>query len=156
MKRLLPLLLVSIVTACGNSSPLESLKTETTGNKDLPLLGSMRGGHYWFDYCAGQPDDAVVPQDPRELVVPGVNQGKAVYFNAWWQTCQDDNHPGTCGELKARAARGYPLVASAGEVGAGSFFSGNYAESNFAFTAEDYAGMWQSIWGLAARPDHYD
>ena len=156
MKRLLPLLLVSIVTACGNSNPLESLKTETTGNKDLPLLGSSRGGHYWFDYCAGKPDATAVPQDPRELVVPGVNQGKAVYFNAWWQTCQDDNHPGTCGELRARAQRGYPLVASAGEVGAGSFFSGNYAESNFAFTAEDYAGMWQSIWGLAARPDNYD
>jgi len=122
----------------------------------LPLLGSRRGGHYWFDYCEGKADSTSVPQDPRELVVPGVNQGKAVYMNAYWQTCQEDNHPGTCGELRARAERGYPLIASDGEIGAGSMFAGNASESNFAFPAADYNTMWQRIWGMSARPDNYD
>ncbi|HSW11341.1 MAG TPA: hypothetical protein VLI06_00790 [Solimonas sp.] len=122
----------------------------------LPLLGSRRGGHYWFDYCAGKPDDTPVPADPRELVVPGVNEGKAVLMNAWWQTCQEDNHPGTCGGLRQRAARGYPLVASDGEVGAGHFFAGNSPDSSYAFPAGDYATMWDSIWGLDAQPNDYD
>ncbi len=122
----------------------------------LPLLGSARGGHYWYDYCEGKPDDTVVPQDPRELVVPGVNNGKAVYMNAWWQTCQDDNHPGTCGELRARVARGYPLIAGAGKVGAGTFFAGDSAQSSYAFPASAYNSMWQQIWGLSSRPDNFD
>ncbi|MEL0028530.1 MAG: hypothetical protein VW625_07715, partial [Perlucidibaca sp.] len=122
----------------------------------LPLLGSQRGGHYWFDYCEGRPDDALLPQDPRELVVPGVNQGKAVLMNAYWQTCQSDNNPGTCGGLRQRVARGYPIVASDGEVGAGSFFSGSSADSTYAFPASSYNEMWQRIWRLSARPDNYD
>ncbi|HKY93517.1 MAG TPA: hypothetical protein VJM11_20865 [Nevskiaceae bacterium] len=124
--------------------------------EERALLGSMRGGHAWFDYCEGKPDSAVVPQDPRELVVPGVNEGKAVLMNAWWQTCQADNHPGTCGGLRARVERGYPLIAGDGEVKAGSFFSGDYPESGFRFGTTDYANMWDSIWKLPARPDNYD
>jgi len=127
--------------------------TDTGGH---PLLGSQRGGHYWFDYCDGKADDTPLPQDPRELVVPGVNQGKAVHMNAYWQTCQDDNHPGTCGALRQRVARGYPLVAGAGQVGAGHFFSGNSPDSGFAFAASDYNNMWRNIWRLSARPDNYD
>ncbi len=123
---------------------------------ELPLLGSARGGHYWFDFCEGKPDSTAVPVDPRELVGPGVNQGKAVYMNAFWQTCQDGNHPANCGELRARVARGYPLVASDGEVGAGSFFCGNSHECNNAFPASDYNRMWDAIWGLSARPDNFD
>ncbi len=122
----------------------------------LPLLGSARGGHYWNDFCEGMPDATVVPQDPRELVVPGVNEGKAVYMNAWSQVCQDDNHPGTCGELRARVEQGYPIVASDGEVGAGHFFGGTSPDASFAFPASDYAGMWDSIWGLSERPENYD
>ncbi|MFA5939689.1 MAG: hypothetical protein WC809_10085 [Sinimarinibacterium sp.] len=124
--------------------------------QEQPLLGSKRGGHYWFDYCADKSDDTPVPQDPRELVVPGVNANKAVAMNAYWQTCQVDNHPGTCGELRARSARGYPLIASDGEVGAGSMFSGDSAESSYAFPASEYNTMWQRIWQMSARPDNYD
>ncbi len=127
-----------------------------TPGTPLPLLGSRRGGHYWFDYCEGKDDSTPVPEDPRELVVPGVNQGKAVLMNAWWQTCQADNHPGTCGELRARSARGYPLIAADGEVGAGHFFSGNASTSTFAFSAEAYSRMWDRIWRLDARPDNFD
>lgn len=120
------------------------------------LLKSRGGGHYWFDYCADKPDDAVVPDDPRELVQPGVSDGKAVLMNAWWQTCQTDNHPGTCGELRARAERGLATVASEGRLNSGSFFSGDFAESNYAFPAADYGGMWSTVWGLSERPEQYD
>jgi hypothetical protein len=123
---------------------------------EFPLLGSARGGHYWFDYCEGKPDEAVVPQDPRELVVPGVNQNKAVYMNAWWATCQDDNHPGTCGDLRASVNRGYALIAGDGEVGAGHFFSGDSSSGSFAFTASDYNTLWQQVMNLSARPTNYD
>ncbi len=121
-----------------------------------PLLGSSRGGHYWFDYCDGKADSTPVPADPRELVQPGINQGKAVHMNAFWQTCQADNHPGTCGQLRQRALRGYPLVASDGEVGAGHFFAGNASSSGFAFPASIYNAMWERIWRLPARPDNFD
>lgn len=123
---------------------------------ELPLLGSARGSHLWFDYCEGKPDNEPVPQDPRELVVPGINTGKAVYMNGWWQTCQDDNHPGNCGELRARYDRGYRLVASDSEVGAGHFFGGNYTDAGFAFPASDYNTLWSAAMGLSERPDNFD
>lgn len=145
-----------IVIQCFADPAHCSLDGGSSGGELLPLLGSMRGGHYWFDYCEGKPDETVLPADPRELIVPGVNKNKAVYMNAFWQTCQDDNHPGTCGGLRQRVARGYPLVASAGQVGAGSFFSGNSAQSSYAFPAADYNTMWQRIWQLSARPDNFD
>ncbi len=124
--------------------------------EEFPLLGSKRAGHYWFDYCEGKSDSTPVPQDPRELVVPGANAGKAVLFNAHWQTCQEDNHPGTCGELRARSERGYRLIAANGEIGAGTMFGGDSPDPGFAFPAEDYNTMWQRIWRLDSRPDNYD
>ena len=127
-----------------------------SGGELLPLLGSRRGGHYWFDYCEGKPDSTPVPQDPRELVVPGVNQGKAVLMNAYWQTCQEGNHPANCGDLRARAERGYRLVAANGEIGAGTMFGGDSPEPSFAFPAEDYNTMWDRIWRMDERPENYD
>ncbi|MDE0855889.1 MAG: hypothetical protein OSA97_15860, partial [Nevskia sp.] len=120
-----------------------------------PLLGSARGGHLWNSYCAGKPDSTPLPADPRTLVVPGVNQGKAVYMNAYWQTCQADDTPANCGEQRARVARGYPLIAGAGQVGAGSFFSGDASSSPYAVSASSYNTLWK-IWGLSARPDNFD
>lgn len=131
------------------------------GQFQWPLLGSMRGGHYWFDFCEGKSDDTKVPEDPRELVVPGVNQGKAVYYNGFWQTCQKDNHPGTCGGLRARVERGYRLIAADGEVGAGTLFAGDIAAEGdlltglFAFPAFAYANTWLA-WGMLERPDNFD
>lgn len=121
-----------------------------------PLIGSARGGHYWFDYCEGKADDTPVPADPRELVQPGVNKGKAVHMNAFWQTCQADNHPGTCGGLRERVRRGYLLVASDGEVGAGHNFAGNASSSGSAFPASSYNSMWDQIWRLPSRPTNFD
>lgn len=120
------------------------------------LLGSRYGGHYWFDYCEGQPDDTPVPEDPRHRVVPGVNQGKAVLMNAWWQTCQEGGHPGTCGELRARQKRGFALIASDGEIGAGNFFAGSSNDSTFAFGAEKYNDLWKRVTDLPQRPDNFD
>ncbi len=142
--------------SCWNAPGRCSLRSSGDAIAELPLLGSKRGGHYWFDYCEGRPDSAVVPEDPRALVVPGTNAGKAVYFNAHWQVCQDDDHPGTCGELRARSERGRILVAADGEVGAGHFFGGNAPDAGYAFPAGDYAEMWSSVWGLSERPDNYD
>jgi mono/diheme cytochrome c family protein len=126
------------------------------GGEELPLLGSKRAGHYWFDYCEGKADDTPVPQDPRELVVPGVNDGKAVLFNAYWQTCQDDNHPGTCGELRARSERGYRLIAANGEIGAGTMFGGDASDPSFGFPADTYNTLWQRVWRMDSRPENFD
>jgi endo-cleaving rubber dioxygenase len=124
--------------------------------EEFPLLGSKRAGHYWFDYCKGKSDGTLVPQDPRELVVPGVNAGKAVLFNAYWQTCQDDNHPGTCGELRARAERGHRLIAANGEIGAGTMFGGDSPDPSFGFPADTYNTLWQRVWGMERRPESFD
>lgn len=136
-------------------APGDELATDARA-EDFPLLGSRRGGHYQSDYCEGKPDNTEVPVDPRALVTPGVNNGKAVMMNAWWQTCQQDDHPGTCGELRAREARGLNLVAAEGRLGAGSFFSGDNSSTGFAFAASAYAGMWSQVWGLSERPEQYD
>lgn len=127
-----------------------------SGAGQLPLLGSSRGGHYWFDFCRGKSDDTVVPPDPRRMVVPGVNQGRAVYMNGHWQDCQADDHPGTCGELRARVERGFRLVAGNGNVGAGTVFAGNHGGSSlFTFPATAYNKVWRA-WGFDARPDNFD
>jgi hypothetical protein len=145
-----------LLLACWDNPAACVLSGGGTPLPELPLLGGMRGGHYWFDYCEGKPDDTELPDDPRLLVVPGVNVGKAVYMNAHWQTCQADNKPEDCGELRARVARGYPLVAAAGQVGAGTFFSGNSHESSYAFPASDYNRLWDVVMQLPSRPDNFD
>lgn len=159
-----------LLVACGGSSsnslapqvldPGSDDTSDDTGSDtdtgSSSLLVSRRGGHYWHDYCAGKPDNTPVPADPREMVVPGVNENKAVLMNAWWQTCQDDNQPANCGELRQRAEHGLALVAAEGRPGAASFFSGDASESGFSFPAEAYGEMWKSIWGLSERPVQYD
>ncbi|NKI19251.1 hypothetical protein HCU74_17730 [Spongiibacter sp. KMU-166] len=123
-----------------------------------PLLGSRRGGHYWFDYCADKPDDHDLSNvaDPRSMVVPGISDGRAVAMNLEWQNCQPGGQPATCGDLRERAHRGYALVASDGEVGAGSMFAGSSSSSGFAFPASRYRDMWQSIWNMPQQPDNFD
>ena len=132
------------------------------GVEEKPLLGSARGGHAWFDYCAGQPDDTPLPADPRALIRPGVNGGKAVYFNAYWKDCHADpalvgEEPAakTCGELRRFAARGEALILGNGAAGAGSFFAGTDTDGFLSFSADTYASLWKK-WGLRARPDNFD
>ncbi|MBD2858910.1 hypothetical protein IB286_07775 [Spongiibacter sp. KMU-158] len=152
------------LSACGGSSSSSSSPTGNTPNtgnepsasQNSELLVSRRGGHYWHDFCAGKPDSTVVPADPRELVVPGVDAGRAVLMNAPWQVCQEGNHPGTCGELRRQSERGLALIAAEGRPGAASMFSGDAATSTYAFPASAYAEMWNSIWQLEERPAQYD
>ncbi|MFP5307588.1 MAG: hypothetical protein ACLGI7_17430, partial [Gammaproteobacteria bacterium] len=126
----------------------------------LPLLGSARGGHAWFDFCEGRADDAPLPPDPRALVVPGVNEGKAVYYNAYWKDCHLDPvavgeppPPATCGELRELTAHGKALIEGNGAIGAGWYFGGSGTAGNL--SADQYNGLWQK-WGLRERPDNFD
>jgi hypothetical protein len=121
-----------------------------------PLLGSARGGHVWSTYCADRPDEAVLPVDPRTLVQPGVNAGKATYFNAHWVDCQTnagprDAPPRTCGEYRARYARGKALM----EGGNMGFFAGSDPRGFFSIPALTYNDLWR-VWGMLARPADFD
>lgn len=128
----------------------------------LPLLGSARGGHTWFDFCEGKADSALLPPDPRSLVQPGVNQGKAVYFNAYWKDCHVDPervnerpHPKTCGELRESTARGAVLMEGNGVFGQASIFAGQEPNGYAAVPAGAYNKLWQ-VWGLSERPDNFE
>src|SRR5687768_9306995 len=75
---------------------------EDAGEREesYPLLGSAHGGHLWNKYCEGKADDEALPVDPRTLVQPGINEGKAAYYNAYWIDCHvgakaDDAAPAT-------------------------------------------------------------
>jgi len=120
-----------------------------------PLLGSAHGGHIWSSFCQGKPDDTPLPIDPRTLVQPGVNAGKATYFNAYWVDCNDPaaphSSPTTCGEYRARYARGQAIM----EGGTMAFFGGDYPDALLSFTADMYNNLWKQ-WGLSARPTDFD
>lgn len=125
------------------------------------LLGSMRGGHAWFEYCAGKPAATALPVDPRARVQPGANAGRAVYFNAWWRNCHVDPQlvgepaaPATCGELETVRARGAALIKGNGAIGAGTYFGGDDPASGD-IAAADYNRLWEK-WGLPGRPDNFD
>lgn len=132
----------------GGTTPKES----AAGNSELPLLGSSRARSYIVAFCEGdadgviKPDDAVLPADPRSLIRPGINAGRAVAFNAYWQDCTGPSQnplqrPLTCGEFRSRSALGQELLRS------------GLAMSNL--SAESYNNLWQR-WGLSARPDDFD
>src|SRR5689334_2033649 len=88
------------------------------------LLGGPHGGHYWFRYCEGEPDDTPLPPDPRSQVVP--TSDKAVVFNVAWYGCLD-TQPSTCGELRTLQAAGGRILRGDGLPGAGWQFSGDHA-----------------------------
>jgi mono/diheme cytochrome c family protein len=115
-------------------------------------LVSSRGGHYWFDFCAGQPDATALPPDPRSLVTPTYD--KAVVFNVAWHACMD-RQPATCGELRALQAEGGRLLRGLGEQGAGWEFSGDHPSSLWSVTASQYNALWLR-WGLLSRPADFD
>src|SRR5215831_4586670 len=124
--------LVLLPGGCATGDPHEVSPASTT---TLPLLGSSRGGSPRWDFCRGQPDDAVLPADPRSLVQPGTSDGRAVYFNAFYKDChvdpqavQETGAAATCGELRARFDRGEGLLHTGGPA-VGGLFSGTNAMS---------------------------
>jgi endo-cleaving rubber dioxygenase len=133
------------------------------------LLGSAHGGSARWDFCYGKADSAVLPPDPRSLVQPGVNESKAVHFNAYWKDChvdpeavQEEGAPTTCGELRQRFYKGDELLKTGGRS-VGSLFTGNdlsAPESLFGlastFSAEQYNKLWQIWGGFWFRPDNFD
>lgn len=113
---------------------------------ELPLLGSKHARHLWASYCEGKPDDAPLPADPRSLIQPGANAGKAVYFNAFWQDChlnlpEAEKQAKTCGEYRHRRDGGREFLLD--ELPAS------------AMTAAEFNDSWKA-WGLSERPDNFD
>jgi mono/diheme cytochrome c family protein len=132
------------------------------------LLGSSRGGSPLWDFCYGKGDSTALPADPRSLVQPGVSDGRAVSFNAFWKDCHTDpvavqevGHATTCGELRQRFYRGDKLL-DTGANGVGALFTGNdptTLESVFGtstMTAAQYNLLWTSWDGFLLRPDNFD
>jgi hypothetical protein len=122
---------------------------------ELPLLGGPRGGNRWSNYCVGKPDSAALPADPRNLLVPGFNEGKAVAFNADWRECPNAvAKPQTCGEMRAQAELGELVGEGQGKVGSPTTFAGGNPDPD-GLEADKYNNLWQA-WGLPSRPDNFD
>lgn len=116
-----------------------------------PLLGSNRAKFFAEEFCEGQPDGAALPQDPRELIRPGVNAGRAIAFNAYWQDCTTPgqnaaNKPRTCGEYRSRRDAGHELMRSGLTLKA-------YGQGST--SADSYNQLWMR-WGLTQRPADFD
>lgn len=163
-----PYVAMKLLLSCwDNPASCSALTGDAVPVVERPLLGSMHGGHAWFDYCAtggingtALSDSAILPADPRSLVRAGANKDKAVYYNAFWKDCHLDPalvgepvEAKTCGELRKMRADGERLIKGNGAIGAGSYFAGNSGAGEI--SATDYNNLWQK-WGLAARPDNFD
>lgn len=134
-------------------------------NACFPVLGSRQGGNTMWDYCVGKPDPVPVPADPRSLVSPETNVGKAVHYNTRWRNCHvdpeavDEVGPAeTCGELRARYDAGEVLL-DPGSAGPGGLFTGTNPTSNgntSTFTANQFNQLWTVWGGFVTRPDNFD
>lgn len=123
----------------------------TTPVDQLPLLGSSHARSYMDSFCEGQLDNAALPQDPRELIRPGISTGKAVAFNAYWQDCTGPGRnpmhkPATCGEYRTRRSQGEDLMRR------GLALS---LQGNGLIPSQSYNVMWLR-WGLTTRPADFD
>ncbi len=153
---LVPLVAIGLV-ACnggrenGSSGALPDLPSGPDAGQradDLGLLGSKRGRHLWNTYCATQPDSAPLPVDPRSMIQPGVNQDRAVYFNAYWDDCrvnlpEEKQRPQTCGEYRAARDAGFDFLVNELPASVG------------AMSAEDFRNLWQT-WGLDSAPENFE
>lgn len=145
----------ALVASCGGGAGTSPVVEVVTTAEALPLLAPPRGGNVWGNFCEGREDGARLPPDPRTRLVPGVNKGKAVVFNAFWRDCDVAvSRPTTCGELRQQAELGRFVAYGNGEVGTPISFAGGQ-ERPSGVAAEDYNTLWQS-WGLSARPDNFD
>jgi len=154
------LLSAALLSGCGRSdttaTPVPQNSGETqTPQEQYPLLGGARGGNAWANFCKDKDDAAALPRDPRELLVPGVNQGKAVAFNAYWRDCGNAvARPKTCGELRRQAELGRFVAHGQGEPGTPLSFAGGQRDPA-GVEAEAYNRLWE-VWGLPGRPDNFD
>ena len=119
---------------------------------ELDLLGSKHARHVWALYCENQPDDALLPADPRTLVkdasINALADGgkRAVFFNAYWQDCHvhapaEQKQATTCGEFRSRVEGGRAFLMDELPTGATA--------------AATYNDTWKK-WGLAERPANFD
>jgi endo-cleaving rubber dioxygenase len=149
-----------LLGACADGTPTEAAPVDPgsgggPGTTEYPLLGGKRGGNVWANFCEGQPDSAALPRDPRTLLVPGVNEGRAVAMNAYWRDCGNVvPRPTTCGELREQAKLGALVAHGNGEIGSPLSFAGGQ-ENPSGIAAEDYNRLWE-VWGLPGRPDNFD
>lgn len=132
------------------------------------LLGSTHGGVAQWDYCYGKSDDAPLPVDPRTLVQPGISDGRAVHFNAFWKECHADpelvqewGNSTTCGELRAKYHRGDALLDTGGPGVAALFAGTRYntlatAGGISTFPAVQYNKLWNIWGGFSERPANFD
>ena len=130
----------------------------------LPLVGSRRGGHLWFDFCEGKKDSELLPPDPRSLVQPGISDGKAVHYNIYWADCRaepeligEEPAPKTCGDLRRSYEIGERLMRGNGAEGAGTFFAGDNHDGRGLLQRpiDGYNRVW-ALWGLTERPENFD
>lgn len=132
------------------------------------LLWSSHGGSPLWDFCRCKPDQTVLPEDPRSLVQPGISDGRAVAFNAFWKNCHVDpvavgerGPATTCGELRERVRRGAVLMTPSA-VGGGALFSGTKPTSLASgfgiatFPASAYNDLWRVWGGFLVRPSNFD
>ncbi len=130
--------------------------TSDAAGDPYPLLGNVDNRHVWARFCESAPDDAPLPEDPRTLVQPGVNEGKAVVFNAYWRDCGNRaGLPLTCGEYRAQVKQGFLIGEGQGQVGTAHMFAASNESSIWTIPSFVYNNMWVS-WGLDERPDNYD
>jgi len=124
-------------------------ETPPTGNGNLlPLLGSSHGNHIWNSFCEDNDDDAQLPADPRTLITPGVNDGRAIFYNAFYEDChvnlpEQEQAPKTCGEYRTRVAKG------------DYFANQRAAMTDLAIPASTINNLWKH-WKLSERPDNFD
>ena len=119
---------------------------------ELPLLDQKEIRAPWSEACAGQPDATPLPQDPRKLVVPGVNKpGAAIQFNAYFVDLHNPPEPyvkklpalpKNCGEFRAASLRGF------------KFITGKQYFQPWGISS-DFSKIWK-IWGLNERPADFD
>ena len=144
----------------GRSEPVADVSDAAAADtelrlENLPLLGAVHGRGTREIFCEGrdgnspQADSAVLPQDARELIQPGISDGRAVHFNGWWENCtgklpESEHDPKTCGAFRAQRDEGKMLINTAITTGA-------------ATSAEKFNDGWRK-WGggLTERPEEFD
>ena len=95
-----------------------ALVLPAAAQEPLPLLGSSHAKSVWEQFCEDPANiDAPLPIDPRRMIQRGfgTNEGKAVFFNAYWEDCHanlgpEEQQPETCREYIERRDYGRHIL----------------------------------------------